>query len=129
MLVHFSPRATARFMALALAAALLSTSAAQAQKKDEFQTSAPYAILIDADSGTVLFEKAADKPNPPASMSKMMTVEVVLHQLQGDGAAELPAGLLDLLHGRALGRGSRGDRGCDFGHHTSILSGPAGGFS
>ncbi|MBV8836037.1 MAG: D-alanyl-D-alanine carboxypeptidase [Alphaproteobacteria bacterium] len=50
-------------------------------RKEDFVISAPYAILIDADSGTVLFEKAADKPNPPASMSKMMTVEVVLHQI------------------------------------------------
>jgi len=82
MPVHFSPRATARFMALALAAALLSTSALQAQKKDEFQTSAPYAILIEADSGTVLFEKNADKLNPPASMSKLMTIEVVLHTIE-----------------------------------------------
>src|SRR5947209_4178213 len=82
MPVHFSPRATARFMALALADALLSTSALQAQKKDEFQTSAPYAILIEADSGTVLFEKNADKLNPPASMSKLMTIEVVLHTLE-----------------------------------------------
>jgi D-alanyl-D-alanine carboxypeptidase (penicillin-binding protein 5/6) len=50
-------------------------------KKDEFQTAAPYAILMDADTGTVLFEKSADKPNPPASMSKLMTVEVVLHAI------------------------------------------------
>src|SRR5690348_3310631 len=52
-------------------------------KKDDsgFQTSAPYAILIDADSGTVLFEKNADKLNPPASMSKLMTTEVVLRAI------------------------------------------------
>jgi serine-type D-Ala-D-Ala carboxypeptidase (penicillin-binding protein 5/6) len=55
--------------------------AAQTPKKDDFQTSAPYAILIDADSGTVLFEKNADKLNPPASMSKLMTNEVVLHAI------------------------------------------------
>src|SRR5215831_14560687 len=72
-------------IALAICGALLvgaSPLSAQAPiKKDDFVISAPYAILIDADSGTVLFEKNADKPNPPASMSKMMTVEVVLHQI------------------------------------------------
>ena len=72
---------------MALTAALiLSMLPAGAQtpppKKDEFQISAPYAILIDADSGTVLFEKNADKLNPPASMSKLMTTEVVLHAIQ-----------------------------------------------
>jgi len=66
---------------LSLLAALASSCAAQAQKKDEFQTSAPYAILIEADSGTVLFEKNPDKLNPPASMSKLMTVELVLHTI------------------------------------------------
>ena len=65
----------------ALALATLGPGAAQAPKKDDFQTSAPYAILVDADSGTVLFEKSADKLNPPASMSKLMTTEVVLRAI------------------------------------------------
>jgi len=70
-----------------LAFGVLCVAPANAQtpppKKDDtaFQTSAPYAILIDADSGTVLFEKNADKLNPPASMSKLMTTEVVLRAI------------------------------------------------
>ena len=51
------------------------------QKKEEFATAAPYAILIDADSGSVLFEKAADQAMPPSSMAKLMTTEVVFHEL------------------------------------------------
>ncbi|MEA2927579.1 MAG: hypothetical protein QOG38_7 [Hyphomicrobiales bacterium] len=76
--------ALAGAMAAALTAAAMVPGAAQVPKKDEttFQTSAPYAILIDADTGTVLFEKNADKLNPPASMSKLMTVEVVMHALR-----------------------------------------------
>ena len=76
------PHAKQRLAAFALAFALALPAAAQAQKKDEFQTSAPYAILIEADSGTVLFEKNADKLNPPASMSKLMTTELVLHTIE-----------------------------------------------
>jgi D-alanyl-D-alanine carboxypeptidase (penicillin-binding protein 5/6) len=81
MLSHSNLR---RAAALALSGAFVLAAfpgAAQAPKKDEFQTSAPYAILIDADSGTVLFEKNADKLNPPASMSKLMTTEVVLRAI------------------------------------------------
>ena len=52
-----------------------------AEKGRGFQTSAPYAILIDADTGTVLFEKSADELDPPASMSKLMTVEVVFNAI------------------------------------------------
>jgi len=76
---------TAVLAAAVIGTAVLSGSA-QAPKKDKddgtFQTVAPYAILIDADTGTVLFEKNADKLNPPASMSKLMTVEVVMHALK-----------------------------------------------
>src|SRR5438477_866495 len=81
MPVHSLSHVTARLAAMAFVAALALPAAAQAQKKDEFQTSAPYAILIEADSGTVLFEKNPDKLNPPASMSKLMTAELVLHTI------------------------------------------------
>ncbi|KAA2241118.1 D-alanyl-D-alanine carboxypeptidase family protein [Salinarimonas soli] len=60
-------------------AALLAAPPALAQN---FQTAAPQAILVDAGSGTVLFEKAADEPMAPASMAKIMTVEVVFDQLK-----------------------------------------------
>lgn len=41
-----------------------------------FETEAPIAYLQDMSSGAVLFDKQADKPIPPASMAKMMTVYV-----------------------------------------------------
>ena len=47
-----------------------------------FQTSAPTAILIDAESGSVLFEKNADQLVPPASLSKLMTAEVVFNEIK-----------------------------------------------
>lgn len=42
-----------------------------------FDIPARNAILIDAKSGRVFFEKDADKPIPPASMSKLMTQAMV----------------------------------------------------
>jgi D-alanyl-D-alanine carboxypeptidase (penicillin-binding protein 5/6) len=51
-------------------------------KKDDFQTAAPYAILLDVESGTVLFEKGADVPTAPSSMAKLMTTEVVFNELR-----------------------------------------------
>ena len=41
-----------------------------------FDTPAKYAYLIDLSSGAVLYAKEADGRMPPASMAKMMTVEV-----------------------------------------------------
>jgi D-alanyl-D-alanine carboxypeptidase (penicillin-binding protein 5/6) len=46
------------------------------------QTLAPQAILIEADSGSVLFEKDADHLVAPASLAKLMTAEVVFDQLK-----------------------------------------------
>ena len=51
-------------------------------KDTDFQTAAPYVILLDADSGTVLFEKNADVPTPPSSMAKLMTAELVFNELK-----------------------------------------------
>jgi D-alanyl-D-alanine carboxypeptidase (penicillin-binding protein 5/6) len=47
-----------------------------------FQTSAKQAILIDAESGAVLFEKDADVLMVPASMAKVMTVEVIAEEIR-----------------------------------------------
>lgn len=47
-----------------------------------FETKAPYALLMDASTGTVLFEKNADELMAPASMAKLMTVEVLFDALK-----------------------------------------------
>jgi len=46
-----------------------------------FQTSAPHAILIDSATRSVLFEKDADTLVVPASTAKIMTAEIVFHEL------------------------------------------------
>ena len=59
----------------------------QGAPKEEggFDGDAPTAILIEASSGSVLFEKNADELRAPSSMMKLMTAEVVFHALkQGD---------------------------------------------
>jgi len=56
--------------------------AAPAPKKDDGPISAPHAILIDAASGSVLFERNADQLVQPASLAKLMTVEYVFHLIE-----------------------------------------------
>ncbi len=46
------------------------------------QTIAPHAILVEAEAGSVLFEKDADALVAPASLAKLMTVNVVFEQLE-----------------------------------------------
>lgn len=55
---------------------------AQEARAQEFQTAAPTAVLMDAGSHAVLFEKNADEPTAPASMAKVMTAEVVFNEIK-----------------------------------------------
>jgi serine-type D-Ala-D-Ala carboxypeptidase (penicillin-binding protein 5/6) len=66
---------------------IAANNSVQGAKKDEggFDGDAPTAILIEASSGSVLFEKNADELRAPSSMMKLMTAEVVFHAIkQGD---------------------------------------------
>lgn len=46
------------------------------------EISAPSAILMEASTGTVLYEKDADTPRPPASVTKIMTMLLIFEALE-----------------------------------------------
>ncbi|MER9233630.1 D-alanyl-D-alanine carboxypeptidase [Mesorhizobium sp. M0622] len=64
---------------MALGLLLLSLMPASAQL---FETKAAQAFMIDAETGTVLFSKDADRLIPPASLAKLMTMEVVFDAIK-----------------------------------------------
>ena len=45
-------------------------------------TAARHALIVEVDTGTVLFDKHAEERMPPASMSKIMTAYVVFSMLK-----------------------------------------------
>jgi D-alanyl-D-alanine carboxypeptidase (penicillin-binding protein 5/6) len=63
---------------------LAANNSVQGAKKDEggFDGDAPTAILIEASSGSVLFEKNADELRAPSSMMKLMTAELVFNAIK-----------------------------------------------
>lgn len=65
-----------------MVAVMLAFFASPALAQLNFSTKAKYAILMDYQSGTVLFQKNADEPMEPASMAKLMTIAVVFDQLK-----------------------------------------------
>jgi D-alanyl-D-alanine carboxypeptidase (penicillin-binding protein 5/6) len=76
-----------KILAAGLVAAAVATAAAapntMATKKEEgFQTSVPRAILMDADSNNVLYDKNGDQIAAPASLTKLMTSEVVFNEVK-----------------------------------------------
>lgn len=64
--------------AIILAATLAPVQSAIAQ----YETDATHAVIMDYETGAVLFSRNGDEPMPPASMSKMMTVLMVLEALE-----------------------------------------------
>jgi len=76
--------------ALAVIGAVLFTAALGAEaapvspgKKDEgFQSSVPAAVLLDADSDSILYEKNGDQPIAPASLAKLMTLEFLFNEIK-----------------------------------------------
>jgi serine-type D-Ala-D-Ala carboxypeptidase (penicillin-binding protein 5/6) len=70
-----------RLLGAALLVLTIAVAPAVAHAQD-FQTRANQAILMDAESGTVLFEKNADELMVPASMAKVMTVEVIAEEMR-----------------------------------------------
>lgn len=67
-----------KFGLIAAAAAILANASAQA----EVTSIAPHAVIMDYETGAILFEKGADTPVGPSSMSKLMTVAIVFEKLK-----------------------------------------------
>lgn len=69
-----------RLFSLILAAAMLLPCCLTAHAAGP-EIAAPNAILMDVATGTVLFEKNADEKRPPASVTKVMTLLLVMEAL------------------------------------------------
>lgn len=85
-------------MAVSVLAALWVVSAPVAA----FETKASAAYVLDQTSGTVLLSKDPDKPIPPASMSKLMTLYVAFEAIQ-DGRLSLNEKLPVSQHAMSYG--------------------------
>lgn len=69
-------------LALALGTLCSAFSDAPARADSNFQTSVPSAILLDYDTGTILYEKDADRHFAPGTLAKVMTADVVFDALR-----------------------------------------------
>jgi D-alanyl-D-alanine carboxypeptidase (penicillin-binding protein 5/6) len=74
----FRPLSGCLIIALTLLLGILSTPVSA----QLFETRAKQAYLVDADTGTVLFAKNEKDPVPPASLAKLMTMEVVFNAIE-----------------------------------------------
>lgn len=71
-----------RGLAAAVVAAVALSAGAPLRAQDSFQTTVRNAILIDVGTQSVLFEKAADELQAPASLAKLMTMAVIFEEMR-----------------------------------------------
>jgi D-alanyl-D-alanine carboxypeptidase (penicillin-binding protein 5/6) len=71
-----------RFRFAALSLFLFSPIATSPAVAEAVQTTAEHAVIMDADNGQVLWAKDAYTAVPPASMSKLMTLELLFQRLK-----------------------------------------------
>ncbi len=67
---------------LAVIAAAIAAPPASTKKEDGFQVGAPAAILLDADSDSILYDKSGDQLVAPASLAKLMTLEFLFNEIK-----------------------------------------------
>jgi len=70
------------FIGLLLFAALPASAQPVADPTTEIQTNAQYALMMDFETGAVLFSKDGDQTMAPASMAKLMTVAILFEKLK-----------------------------------------------
>jgi len=72
-----------RVLSLIVAFATLVASAGSGFAQSQlFETRARQAVMIDGETGTILYSKQPDQLIPPASLAKLMTIEVIFHALK-----------------------------------------------
>lgn len=77
-----APLVLMRFLLAVALAGMAAGHAARAAETGEITTKAQHAILMDADSGAIIYQRAADELFAPASMSKLMTLALVFRYLK-----------------------------------------------
>lgn len=78
---HEARKGAAHWLRLAIGASLALAVTLSSAASQSFQSAAPYAVLLDSASGTVLYEKAADELMAPASMAKVATALVAFQEI------------------------------------------------
>ena len=137
MVCAAAPRPSQRFLRAAVAllvafGSLVAGPRSLRAQSGEVVVKSPQAILMDADSGGILFQRNADELVPPASMSKLMLLIMMFNALRA-GEITLETEVHDervrLAHRRravahvcdvrAAGQDRQGRRDAQ-GHHRAI---------
>lgn len=75
---------------------------AEEAQPQQLSVSAPSAVLIEASTGSVIYEKDADIPRKPASITKIMTLLLIFEALES-GQIHLEDQVITSAHAKSMG--------------------------
>ena len=81
---------------------VLGTGAGVFAEGEALELETPHAILIEVSTGTVLYEKDADTPVHPASVTKVMTMLLIMEALD-QGKLKLEDEVVTSAHAKSMG--------------------------
>lgn len=93
-----------RWIGLLTAACMVFLCAAKAcaEEADSLSLATPSALLMEAETGTVLYEKAADERMSPASVTKIMTLLLIFEAVE-DGRLSLTDEVVTSARAKSMG--------------------------
>lgn len=91
-----------RLLPLLCLAAVLIGGGLTAFAEETLELETPHAILMEASTGQILFEKDADVPAHPASVTKVMTMLLIMEALDR-GEIDLEEEVITSAHARSMG--------------------------
>lgn len=91
-----------KITALVLAILLIVGTTLTAKAEEPLEIQSPSALLMEASTGTVLYEKNADEKASPASVTKVMTVLLIFEELER-GNLKLEDEVVTSAHAKSMG--------------------------
>lgn len=82
--------------------ALLGMGEGAAAEGEALELATPHAVLMEASTGEILFEKDADTPIHPASVTKVMTMLLIMEALDG-GTVKMEDVVTTSAHAKSMG--------------------------
>ena len=70
--------------------------------EEEIQITSPSALLMEASTGTILYEKDADTRRHPASVTKIMTLLLIFEAIE-EGKISLEESAVTSAHAKSMG--------------------------
>ena len=91
-----------KWIAVVMALLMTVSGCLRVSAEEEIQITSPSALLMEASTGTILYEKDADTRRHPASVTKIMTLLLIFEAIE-EGKISLEESAVTSAHAKSMG--------------------------